>query len=486
MSTIKNNVKIAIVGGGIAGSSIAIYLGKLGLNVTLFEKNDSIVSGPPICHLHAGGNLYREISNTQCITLLKESIDLLKLYPNSIDYRPTVLAVPKEDGGKPEDIYDRLELLKIEYKKLIKQDNSNEVLCSSDDYFKIYDKETVEYLKTKDIVKNPSNFDEWMIPVAKNLDFEKLKFPLIMVQEYGLNIFRLSASAVLMLENINTAKLLTNTKVTNIIEDKVKDGYIVEYENNDQLKQEHYDYLINSAGFRTGTIDDMLGFKKDRLVEFKSAYVTKWENCSDIWPEVIFFGQRGTPQGMGQFTPYPNGHFQIHGMTESITLFKDGLVKNCSLSAQPKLEQKFIDKIDKSWSTTEIEERTNRSIEHIKQYIPNFKDVKVASKPLYGAQQIPGSDSSLRTADVSFENSRYARCEIVKASSVLTMSDLIVEQLINLEYLDKDVQNTREFLYDFNFDNEKITKIAKELCKERDYPIDLGYTNTSVNRCNKI
>ena len=482
----KNKIKIAIVGGGIAGSSIAIYLGKLGLNVSLFEKNDSIVSGPPICHLHAGGNLYREISDASCITLLKESIDLLKLYPNAIDYRPTVLAIPKEDKGDPEDIYDRLNLLKKEYENLIQNDSSNKVLCSSQEYFKIYDKETVLNLKNRDIVKNPSNFDEWMIPVSKNVDIEKLKFPLIMVQEYGLNIFRLSASASLMMENIENIELLTNTKVTNVFEDKEKDGYILEYTKDNKQKSEHFDYLINSAGFKTGSIDDMLGFKKDRLVEFKSAYVTKWNDCSSIWPEVIFFGERGTPAGMGQFTPYPNGHFQIHGMTESITLFKDGLVKNCSKSSQPKLSQKYIDKIDKNWSASDIELRTTRAIEHIKQFIPTFKDVQVASKPLYGAQQIPGNEASLRTADVSFEKERYARCEIVKASSVLTMSDLIVKQLIKLGYLKKDIQNKREFLYNFNLDSKEITKVAVELCDNRSYPSDLAYTNTPVNRCNSI
>jgi len=37
--------KIAIVGAGVAGSSTALQLGQLGLNVTLFEKEVSLVSG---------------------------------------------------------------------------------------------------------------------------------------------------------------------------------------------------------------------------------------------------------------------------------------------------------------------------------------------------------------------------------------------------------------------------------------------------------
>ena len=57
--------KIAVVGGGIAGSTIAMKLSQHTTNyeVCLFESGSSLVNGPPMCHLHAGGNLYREISD---------------------------------------------------------------------------------------------------------------------------------------------------------------------------------------------------------------------------------------------------------------------------------------------------------------------------------------------------------------------------------------------------------------------------------------
>ena len=38
-------MKVAIIGGGVTGSSIAIYLNNLGIEVTLFEKKD-LISGP--------------------------------------------------------------------------------------------------------------------------------------------------------------------------------------------------------------------------------------------------------------------------------------------------------------------------------------------------------------------------------------------------------------------------------------------------------
>ncbi len=474
--------KIAIVGGGVAGSTAGLYLSQLGLDITLFEQGESLVSGPPFCHLHAGGNLYREISDEQCITLLQQSIDLLRYYPYAIDYRPTVIAIPTDDGGKPEDLYNRLHKLRNEYQLLIDKDPLNRVLGDSSDYFRLYSKDDIERLKQKEIIKNPKSLDDWLIPVAHDVDLEKIQFPLIMVQEYGLNLFRLGGGVTYLLNQRDNARVLFNTKVTDIKPKNNRESCILEYEQDGEKKRSKFDYLINATGFRTGTIDDILGFKRDRLVEFKSAYVTKWENSDILYPEIVFYGERGTPRGMAQFTPYPNGYFQIHGMTPSITLFDKGLVKNSTNSSQPLLEPKFIKKIEHKWEENEVEERTKASISHISQYIPKFKTAKVASKPLFGAQQIPGVDPTLRASDVSFEGDRYARCEIVKASSVLSMIDAIVEKLIKLKYLDSSVYGLRDYSFLEDLDEDIINLLSKSICEIRDYPIDMADINRSSIR----
>ena len=462
------NIKVAIVGGGVAGSSVALYLSELGIDITLFEKSKSLVNGPPICHLHAGGNLYREISDKQCLTLLKESIELIRMYPQAIDYRPTVVAVPVDDSGNPKDLCDRLKKLKVEYTKLIKEDSLNEVLGSPNDYYKLFERDEIEELKKLDIVKNPKKLKEWMIPVAKNIDLDKLKFPLTMVQEYGINMFRLAAIASLSLQNINTVNILTDTLVTNI--STCRDTYKIEFEKDGEKKTEEFDYLVNAAGFKSGEIDDMLGFSRERLVEFKAAYVTKCDSFNNSWPEIVFYGERGTPHGMAQFTPYPDGYFQLHGMTNDITLFKNGLVRSTKTSSQPKLSTKFLDKIDKGWSKEDTQARTAAAVKHMAKFMPIFKDAKTMSKPLFGAQQIPGEDASLRAADVSFEGDRYARCEIVKASSVLNMADEITKQLINLGYLSKDSYKKRNFEVIENLKEKDIQNLAEDFCECREYP----------------
>ncbi|SFV57221.1 FIG00971038: hypothetical protein [hydrothermal vent metagenome] len=473
---INKKAKIAIIGGGVAGATTALYLGQRGVDITLFEKESSLVSGPPFCHLHAGGNLYREISDEQCIKLLKQSIDFLKFYPFVVDYRPTVIVLPTNDKSTPNNLLARLDLLTDEYKKLIKHDSNNQVLGDSQNYYKCYSQEAIEALKEKKVVVKPKSMDEWMIPVAQNIDLNKVQFPLIMVQEYGLNLFRLSAGLSLSLEKLNSVNLQTNSIVYNIQKDCISDCWEISYIQNDHSFKNSFDYIINATGFRTGKIDDMLGVPCQRMVEFKSAYVSQWkEHSNTLFPEIIFHGERGTPQGMGQFTPYPNGYFQLHGMTNDITLYKDGLVSNSLVSCQPHLNKDFIEKIDKSWKEYEVKERTINAINHLSQFIPDFKTAEVGSKPLFGAQQIPGDDPTLRVAEVSFPREKYARCEIVKVSSVLDMISSIYKELIDLGYMDAKVEPSLKE----NLKEEEIKSLAEEIAIKRNYPATLANRNVS-------
>jgi len=474
----NKKAKIAIIGAGVAGSSTALYLSELGLDVTLFEKEQSIVNGPPFCHLHAGGNLYREISDEQCIKLLKQSIDFLKFYPFIVDYRPTVIALPTTDASKVEDLLPRLDMLTKEYEALINKDKSNQVLGKISDYYALYTKEEIFELKEKELVDRPKTADEWMIPVAKNIDIDKIQFPLILVQEYGLNLFRLASGLTLSLEKSNNATLLVNTVVSNIQENCNLDSWRVTYVKDNVTEHENFDYIVNAAGFRSGKIDDLIGVECKRMVEFKAAYVSKWAKTEDnLWPELIFHGERGTPRGMGQFTPYPGGYIQLHGMTKEITLYEDGLVSNSTVSCQPHLKENFIKKIDKSWNKEEIEKRTLLAIKHISQFIPAFASATVGSKPLYGAQQIPGNDPTLRVAEVSFPKSRYARCEIVKVSSTLDMLDAITKELVKLNFIDANKIGKRDFLVLKELVEKEIISVGEKICEEREYPKSLAHRN---------
>lgn len=489
--------RVGILGGGTAGATIAIRLAALGLETYVFEKKTSLIDGPPMCHLHAGGNLYREIPDEDCVALLKQCIDILRLYPYTIDVRPTVFAVPTRDEGLPEDLLPRLDILTEAYRELIAQDPNNKVLGEPEDYYQLYDHEQLIELSEREQVAVPSCVDEWMIPVAKYLDLNKVKFPLIVVQEYGWNIFRLAASAQLALEGYDHAHVFTDTQVKQVVAVDCTDcsnadhhvtKWRIDYQQNNQSTADaiEVDYLVNACGFRTGVIDDMVGVEVTRMVEFKSSYITHWGEAVGQIPEIIIYGNRGTPEGMAQLTPYPGGYFQIHGMSKFITLFDDGLVASSKNSAQPTLPEKYVHYIEDGWDKAPLQARSQQSIEYVAEFVPTFNSARTVGNALYGGQQIPGEDDTLRVADVSlYPNIRYARAENVKASSTLIAADQIVGQLIELGLLDSDMPANRsryahEWAYLVHNDSATVDAVARALAEERGFPTRMADVNHSI------
>ncbi|MEF1339744.1 FAD-dependent oxidoreductase, partial [Vibrio rotiferianus] len=313
----RKDKHIAIVGGGVAGSTAAIHFAELGFKVSVIEKGVSLVNGPPICHLHAGGNLYREISEQQCLDLLTQSIDTIRLYPHSLNIRPTIIAVPHSDGGDPAVLLPRLDIIKQAYQTLVSKDERNQVLGRPEEYYKLYSKEALLELAKQIQPKQPQSIDEWCIPFAQHADLDTLKYPVVAVQEYGWSVFRLAAVANMTLERLPNVDVFAQAELKQTHWNG--SDWELAYLQADEQKTLRCDYLVNACGFETGAVDDAIGVKRDRLVEFKAAYVTRWNECSQQWPEVIFHGPRGTDKGMAQLTPYGDGYFQLHGMTKGIT-----------------------------------------------------------------------------------------------------------------------------------------------------------------------
>ncbi|EOG5904295.1 FAD-dependent oxidoreductase [Vibrio vulnificus] len=469
LNTPNCDTHIAVVGGGVAGATAAIHFSELGYKVTLLEKGPSLVNGPPICHLHAGGNLYREISTEQCIELLRQSIESVRLFPHSINIRPTVIAIPHSDDGEPNDLLPRLAAVATEYNALVEQDRRNQVLGKPEDYYKLYSREQLTTLASMTQPTNPRSMDEWMIPFAKHADLNSLKYPVVMVQEYGWSVFRLSAIASLALDKFPATEVRCNSELQTC-QWNGKQWRLTLSNTSQPLT---VDYLVNACGFETGTLDDHVGVKTQRLVEFKAAYVTQWSKCNEEWPEVIFHGPRGTPQGMAQLTPYGDGYFQLHGMTQDITLFKDGLVSSEEGSSQPRLPLPYVKKIQQGWKKEILISRTQGAIEHMSQFVPAFSDAQAAGKALFGAQQIPGNDVTLRAADVSFSANNYACIEIVKASSTLQAAQKTAQHWFGVTpSLDIEGQHP----VTLTLSPQEIEDKAIELAQLRGYPVALAKT----------
>ncbi|MDW6004599.1 FAD-dependent oxidoreductase [Vibrio mangrovi] len=464
--------RIAIIGGGVAGATAAVHLGELGLNVVLMERGPSLVNGPPICHLHAGGNLYREISQQQCLELLRQSIETIRLYQHTVNKRPTVIATPIDELGHPEVLLPRLQIIQQAYRQLVLEDARNEVLGAPDEYYRLYQRDDLERLRQHTQPEFPSDTDEWLIPFAKHVDFERIQYPVIAVQEYGWSVFRLAATAMLTLKQLPHCQLLTNST---LVDAKQHDGqWHLTY--HDERAQSHTlvaDYLVNACGYETGKLDDLTHNPCRRMVEFKAAYIARWSDENSLWPEVIFHGPRGTPQGMAQLTPYADGVFQLHGMTKDITLFQNGLTGSSAHSSQPLLPDSLQKKLTKGWSEAAVEERTRRAIDHVGRFIPDYSHALPAGKPLFGAQQIPGQDETLRAADVSFSGSHYARIEIVKGSSALEAArKLVAYWRLAQDSSLKSIE--QQHPVSLSLSGSMIEQVAIDLAQARGYPIELA------------
>ncbi|WP_070966672.1 FAD-dependent oxidoreductase [Vibrio sonorensis] len=473
---LKNNKsglapRVAVIGGGVAGATAALHMAELGVQVRLIEKRDSLVNGPPICHLHAGGNLYREISLQQCIELLHQSIDIVRLFPHTLNERPTIIATPLSDGGEPNELLERLNTIKTAYKDLVELDSANKVLGEPSSYFKTYSRSEIEALIGLDQPERPSTFDDWMIPFASGADLDALKYPVIAVQEYGWSVFRLAASATLAFESLSNCSLHFNTSLIKA----VRNNEVWELTTKDSDGNQstfHADYLVNACGYLTGTLDDMVEKPRNRLVEFKAAYVSHWDTEQQYWPEVIFHGERGTPKGMAQLTPYPNGVFQLHGMTKDITLFENGLVSSTGQSSQPVLPSHLKRKINLGWTEQVANERTGKAIAHMSQMIPDYASATPLGTPLFGAQQIPGQDDTLRSADVTFEKDDYARVEVVKGSSALEAARKMVSTWKLYQYSSESIEELHPVT--LKLTAQEIESRAEELATQRGYPKELA------------
>jgi len=464
---------VGIIGGGISGSVTALQLAQYGIDNILFEKGESLVNGPPFCHLHAGGNLYPEISIEQCQQLMLQSIEMARLFPQSIDERPTFICVPKSENFDVTKVEDKLKLLTRYYQRLIFEDPSNEVLGNPSNYYKSYTHEDLLALAKQATVKQPQSHDEWMTNAIKYIDYENLKMPVFLVQEYGWNLFRLAAQAQLALSSTNVCKLQLKTEVTNIKDVRhQKLAYNWEICTKDEVYK--VKYLVNSSGFQTAKVDEYLQLKSNRLIEYKAAYISKWHPIPGLIPELVFHGERGSKHGMSQITPYRNDYYQIHGMTKDITLFENGLIQSKEDESPADFDSAIKQKIASEWHQHEINKRTESAIQYAAQYVPSFKSATVGGPPMHGAQQIPGDDASLRVGEVSFPRHSYARAEIVKASSALTVAMQIIQKMQEENIIHALPTNAKHNTLLDGISTTEIDNLASELANQRGFPSSLS------------
>lgn len=105
--------------------------------------------------------------------------------------------------------------------------------------------------------------------------------------------------------------------------------------------------------------------------------------------------------------------------------------------------------------------------------MPTFGNAEYAGTPLFGAQQIPGDDVTLRAADVSFEANHYARLEVVKGSSALRAARQLVE-VWQLRPTQTAFSTENEHPLSMALTADQVEQHAITLTQERGYPTALA------------
>ncbi len=160
--------------------------------------------------------------------------------------------------------------------------------------------------------------------------------------------------------------------------------------------------------------------------------------------------------------------------TTGITLFKEGLIQAKPGKMHPNFVQDIEEKLEKGWSEIDTNERTHKAIGFVANFIPSFETAEVAGPPLYGAQQIPGSDPSLRVGEVSFPMPFYARSEIIKASSALTVANQIIDKMHEERIIEFEENGLAENPLLSQTNKIEIDKLAEKFAVMRGYPAPIA------------
>ena len=93
---------------------------------------------------------------------------------------------------------------------------------------------------------------------------------------------------------------------------------------------------------------------------------------------------------------------------------------------------------------------------------------------MYGAQQITGDDVNLRVGEVSFPTESYARSEIIKASSALTVANQIIDKMLKDKIISSLPEKPLENSLLDSVSKDEIDKMASEFAEVRGYPTALS------------
>ena len=162
-------------------------------------------------------------------------------------------------------------------------------------------------------------------------------------------------------------------------------------------------------------------------------------------------------------------------MTENITLFNDGLTKATPESSQPPINPQYLSYIENGWEPNALKQRTQNAIDYVSEFVPSFRTAQAGDNALYGGQQVPSDDITVRVADLQvFAQLRYAVAENVKANSTLDVADKVMDALVDANLIEKSACKRPNW---HKIDVNEVNIVARDIAKARQYPLSMAKVN---------
>lgn len=265
-------MKIAVIGGGIAGTTAAIQLKRAGHTIDLYEKGNELLSGGPWCHLHKGGFLYPMLSINECKILYNHSCDFIDFFKESgcIEDRPTIIAYKTNSAFSVNSLLHKCKEILPETEYIIHHRNTPPETKYIETFLDLLD------------------------------DHDSIMYPFVSVNEPGINMNLAKDYLKRELKNIDTIFMNTIAKPLHVI-------------NHWNINGITYDYIIYATGHHNDLDDEC-------IIEQKSSWLIYFKDIN-YFPEIAIIGERGTSEGMIQIAPTAERNiYHVHAMTLDSTI----------------------------------------------------------------------------------------------------------------------------------------------------------------------
>ena len=259
---------VAVIGAGLGGSISALYLAKLGFKVDLYESKEGILSDSSRipAHLYSGA-MYADKGEDTVRECLEDSIEFARVFPSTINKRPTILGISKQDERTPEIFEVAIRSNQEIYERICQNDSRKKVFGEPENLFSKYSiKECEKGMFTETDQK-------WMKSFAEYTDLTQLQSPVFRLEEYGLDMRTLAGTIEQLIEENRNIELHLKTKVKkvkNISIRKVKKMKVT-FIKDGLTQKKNYCLVIDASGRNKGVFERGLGIKTKRITDVKMA-----------------------------------------------------------------------------------------------------------------------------------------------------------------------------------------------------------------------